>query len=305
MARVRVAAEFLEAQEPGALLVLAIDAADNAVIAAVERGTGRSFVVDLLREEMPSNTRVIEFCRTERAGMLEAPPGTLQIELAGFTLEQSRQHLEARLGKTAPGDAREFHQRTGGNARVQDQVIRGSATTAECLTRLGQASGSDVTTVDDLLTRLVEDAVYHSGPEHAPGIRAMCEALALLRPRPRVPIDVLVRLCSVPASLVRSFAADLSGSLLADGDALQFLNEPTETWFRSQFRPEGDALRAFVARLLPLASGSGYVAASLPPLMWECGDFDELVRLALADEATPASGPTRPRLPSARGPRRS
>jgi hypothetical protein len=143
-----------------------------------------------------------------------------------------------------------------------------------------------VTTVDDLLTRLVEDAAYHSGPEHAPGIRAMCEALALLRPR--VPVDVLVRLCGVPASLVRSFAADLSGSLLADGDALQFLNEPTETWFRSQFRPEGDALRAFVARLLPLASGSGYVAASLPPLMWECGDFDELVRLALADEALPA-----------------
>src|SRR3954454_11806739 len=114
----------------------------------------------------------------------------------------------------------------------------------------------------------------------------MCEAMALLRPR--IPVDVLVRLCGVPASLVRSFAADLSGSLLADGDARQFLNEPTETWFRSQFRPEGDALRAFTRRLLPLAEGSGYVAASLPPLMWECGDFDELVRVALADEALPA-----------------
>jgi hypothetical protein len=46
-----------------------------------------------------------------------------------------------------------------------------------------------------------------------------------------------VSLCGGPASLVRSFAADLNGSLLADGDTLQFLNEPTETWFRSQFRP--------------------------------------------------------------------
>jgi hypothetical protein len=125
-------------------------------------------------------------------------------------------------------------------------------------------SGRDVATVDDLLARLVDDVIYHSGPEHAAGIRAMCQALALLRPR--IPVDVLVSLCGVPASLVRSFAADLNGSLLADGDTLQFLNEPTETWFRAQFRPEGEALRLFVRRLLPLASDSGYVAASLPQL---------------------------------------
>ena len=286
MARVRAAAESLAAQAPGALLVLAIDAADNAVIAAGERDTGRSFVVDLLREEMPPNARVVEFCRTERVGMLEPPPGTVKLELGCFALEQSRQHLESRFGPVQLGDAREFHRRTGGNARVQDQVMRESVTAGECLARLGQASGSGVTTVDDLLTRLIDDVIYHSGPEHAAGIRAMCQALALLRPR--IPVDVLVSLCGIPASLVRSFAADLNGSLLADGDTLQFLNEPTETWFRSRFRPEGDALRLFVRRLLPLANGSGYVAASLPQLMWESGDFDELVRLALTGEALPA-----------------
>ena len=285
MARVRAAAESLAAQAPGALLVLAIDAADNAVIAAGERDTGRSFVVDLLREEMPPNARVVEFCRTERVGMLEPPPGTVRLQLDGFTLEQSRQHLESRLGRVQPGDAREFHRRTGGNARVQDQVMRESATATECLARLGEASGSDITTVDDLLARLVDDVIYHSDADHAAGIRAMCQALALLRPR--IPVDVLVSLCGVPASLVRSFAADLNGSLLADGDTLQFLNEPTETWFRSRFRPEGDVLRLFVRQLLPLASGSGYVAASLPQLMWESGDFDELVRLALTGEALP------------------
>jgi hypothetical protein len=286
MARVRVAAESLAAQSPGALLVLAIDAADNAVIAAGERDTGRSFVADLLREEMPPNARVVEFCRTERIGILEAPPGTVQVELGGFTLEQSHQHLVSRFGPVQPGDAREFHRRTGGNARVQDQVMRRSATAGECLTRLGEVSGADVATVDDLLARLVDDVIYHSRPEHAAGIGAMCQALALLRPR--IPVDVLVSLCGIPASLVRSFAADLGGSLLADGDTLQFLNEPTETWFRSQFRLEGEALRLFVRQLVPLAGGKGYVAASLPQLLWESGDFDELVRLALAAEALPA-----------------
>jgi hypothetical protein len=285
MARIRTAGESLAAQAPDALLVLAIDAADNAVIAADERDTGRSFVVDLLREEMPPNVRVVEFCRTERIGLLEPPPGTVKLQLSGFTLEQSRQHLESRFGPVQPGDAREFHRRTGGNARVQDQVMRESATAGECLARLGEVSGTDVATVDDLLARLVDDVIYHNDAEHAAGVRAMCEALALLRPR--IPVEVLASLCGVPTSLVHSFAADLGGSLLADADSLQFLNEPTETWFRARFRPEGEALRLFVGQLAPLARRSGYVAASLPQLMWECGDFDELVRLALTGEALP------------------
>jgi hypothetical protein len=95
--------------------------------------------------------------------------------------------------------------------------MRGSATDGECLTRLGEVSGCDVTTVDGLLARLVADVIYQNGPEHAAGICAMCETLALLRPR--IPVDVLVSLCGVPASLVRSFAADLGGSPPADGDA--------------------------------------------------------------------------------------
>jgi hypothetical protein len=103
---------------------------------------------------------------------------------------------------------------------MRPKLVRGSATAGECLTRLGEVSGSDVTTVDDLLARLIDDVIYHNGPEHAAGIGAMCEALALLRPR--IPVDVLVSLCGVLASLVRSFAADLGDSLLTDGDAPLF-----------------------------------------------------------------------------------
>ncbi len=285
MARIGTAAESLAASSPGALLVLAIDAADNAVIAAGEQDTGRSFVADLLREELPANARVVEFCRTERIQMLDPPPGTTQVELSGFGPEQSRQHLESRFGPVQPADANEFHRRTGGNARVQDQVMRETQTLPDCLTRLSQVSGNDVTTVDDLLTRLVEEAMYHD-PGSAAAIRAMCQALAVLRPR--IPVTVLVPLCGISPSLVRSFAADLHGSLLADGDTLQFRDEPTETWFRSRFMPRGEELEAIVERLRPLAGSSAYAAASLPYLLWESGDFRQLVSLAMTDDALPA-----------------
>jgi hypothetical protein len=286
MARVRAAAECLAAWNPGALLVLAIDAADNAVIAAAEQDTGRSFVTDLLREELPANVRVAEFCRTERVQILEPPPGTVQIELTGFGLEQTRQHLEGQYGSVPMADVAEFHRRTGGNARVQAQVIREAESLGECLSRLSQVSGNDVTTVDDLLARLVEETAYHSAPGDAAGIEAMCQALASLRPR--IPVDVLVSLCGVSSSLIHSFSADLHGSLVVDGDALQFRDEPTETWFRSRFKPAGDALRGLIERLRPLAVTSAYVATSLPHLLWEAGDFDELVGLALSDDALPS-----------------
>jgi hypothetical protein len=284
MARIRTAAESLAASSPGALLVLAIDAADNAVIAADEQDTGRSFVADLLREELPVNARVVEFCRTERIRLLDPPPGAAQVELCGFGPEQSRQHLESRLGPVQPADAGEFHRRTDGNARVQDQVMRETRTLPECLTRLGQVSGNDVITVDDLLTRLVDEAMYHD-PGNAAAVRVMCQALAVLRPR--IPVTVLVPLCGVSPSLVRSFAADLYGSLLADGDTLQFRDEPTETWFRSQFMPHGEELKAIVERLRPLAGSSAYAAASLPYLLWESGEFGQLVSLAMTDDALP------------------
>jgi hypothetical protein len=285
MARVRASAESLAVSSPDALLVLAIDAADNAVIAAREQDTGRSFVADLLREELPANVRVVEFCRTERIQTLDPPPGTTKLELSGFGPEQSRQHLESRFGPVQAADASEFHSRTGGNARVQDQVMRETQTVQECLTRLGQVSGGDVATVDDLLTRLVEETIYYD-PGNAAAIRLMCQALAVLRPR--IPVMVLVSLCGVSPSLVRSFAADLHGSLLADSDTLQFRDEPTETWFRSRFMPRGAELAAIAERLRPLADSSAYAAASLPYLLWESGDFGQLVSLALTDDALPA-----------------
>ncbi len=76
--------------------------------------------------------------------------------------------------------------------------------------------------------------------------------------------------------------------VLADGDTLQFRDEPTETWFRSRFMPYGEELAAIVERLRPLADSSAYAAASLPYLLWESGDFGQLVSLALTDDALPA-----------------
>ncbi|MEU2913534.1 hypothetical protein ACWCQ0_41370 [Streptomyces massasporeus] len=127
-----------------------------------------------------------------------------------------------------------------------------------------------------------KDANHHLSAE----MDRLCEALAALR---RIPIGVLTELCGVPSALVRSFAADLGRPLLADGDTLQFRDEPTETWFRTRYRPTGNSLINFIDRLTPLAAEEPYVAASLPQLLWEAGQVDTLVELAMTDGALPES----------------
>ncbi|MFE7891139.1 hypothetical protein [Streptomyces sp. NPDC057412] len=283
MVRVRGAAEAIAASTPGALLVLVVDAADNAALIARESGE-RAFATDLLRETLPDNVRLVMLGRTERVDLLEPPPSVHKIELAGFGATESRQHLESMFGAVTEAQAAEFHRRTGGNPRIQALVLSTASDLDSCLASLGEARHPDISLFDELLQSLVDhckDANHHLSAE----IDRLCEALAALRPR--IPVGVLTELCGVPAALIHSFAADLGRPLLVDGDTLQFRDEPTETWFRTRYRPAGDSLIDFINRLTPLAAGEPYVAASLPQLLWEAGQVDTLVELAMTDGALP------------------
>lgn len=89
-------------------------------------------------------------------------------------------------------------------------------------------------------------------------------------------------------SFIRSFAADLGHPLLVSNDALQFRDEPTETWFRNRFRPSGRQLSDFVLWIEALATKEAYAASALPQLLLDSGSFDHLIELALTANALPA-----------------
>jgi len=283
LTRIRSAARALSAASPGALLTVVIDAADNAVLHATDIGEP-AFAPGLLRETLPGNVRLVTLCRTERIALLNPPPEALHLQLAGFEIDETRQHLQSVYATVSDLQVLEFHQRTGGNPRVQATVLARAGDLDACLASLGDALQHDGAVLDALLQQRVatcKDAHLGAADE----IDRLCEALAALRPR--IPIAVLSELCSVPAALVRSFAADFGHGLLADGDTLQFLDEPTETWFRANFRPQGLRLERFIERLLPIAETSPYVAASLPQLLWEAERVEQLVDLALNDRGLP------------------
>ncbi|MGY0652644.1 AVAST type 3 anti-phage nuclease/ATPase Avs3a [Luteimonas sp. A537] len=287
MARVDQASAAARSQAAGAYLVLVLDAADNAEMAAEEFHHPPSFPRLLLAESFPDNVRLVLTARPHRVDKLQPPPSVIRFGLDGFTEKETGDLLSTRFPDVGEADIREFHRLTSRNPRVQRAALDldPAAPLATVLRSLGPSPRTVDDTIGDLLEQAVRQVRHVAANVEQPQIGRICAALATLRPF--VPIRIIALTAGVDEGLVRSFIHDLGRPLLLRDDSVQFRDEPTETWFQKHFRPEQEELEAFVRRLKPLARESRYAASALPALMLNTDRFDELVQLALNDDALP------------------
>lgn len=287
LARVAQASAAVRSQAVDAYLVLVLDAADNAQMAAEEFHDPPSFPRLLLAESFPDNVRLVLTARPHRVDKLQPPPGVVRFVLDGFTEKETGDLLRTRFPDVRQADIREFHRLTSRNPRVQRAALDldPAAPLATVLRGLGPSPRTVDDTIGDLLERAVRQVRHVAATVEQPQIDRICAALATLRPF--VPIRIIALTAGVDEGLVRSFIHDLGRPLLLRDDSVQFRDEPTETWFQKHFRPDQEELEAFVRRLKPLARESRYAASALPALMLSTDRFDELVRLALDDDALP------------------
>ncbi|MCX5720553.1 MAG: hypothetical protein NT179_00795 [Nitrospirae bacterium] len=287
--RLKQSIASLRSKNPQALLSIIIDAADNAQMAAEEFGEVRSFVRDLLREQMPEGVRLVALCRTHRQEYLDPPPDALRLELHPFSRIETATLLRQAFIDASEQDVDEFHRLSSQNPRVQALALSWKALLNDTL----RALGPNPTTVEDTIGNLLNASVAKLrdavGTVEKTQINRICAGLAALRPL--IPLSVLASISGVHEAAIKSFAFDLGRPLLVTGDTIQFFDEPAETWFRDKFKPTTGDLVAFVATLKPLASTSSYVASTLPQLMLEAGQFTELVALALSSQALPSTSP--------------
>ncbi len=284
-ARVGQASALLASRDLHALLVLIIDAADNAEMAAEEAHDGHSFARLMMREVLPDNVRLVLTVRPHRADRLDPPANTVRLALEPFSETETAKLLRSVHREATDQDVLEFHRLTSQNPRVQATALAAVDTLDAVLARLGTAP----LTVDAMIEHLLEGAVARLRDDVGAVDRARIDHVftALATLRPFVPLDIVAQTADVPVTLVRSIVNDLAHPLLVRDDAVQFRDEPTETWFRERFRPPREQLSTFIARLRPLASRSAYVAGSLPQLMLAAGQLEALIALALADADLP------------------
>lgn len=284
-ARLNECAALVRDRNPAALVCLIVDAADNAEMASREAGDGASFIRTLLREHLPSGVRLVALSRTERLGILNLPSSATLLPLNNFSIEESAAHLRTVYPDASFAETDEFHRLTSQNPRVQANVLAQASSLSGVLNLLGVHAQSVDDTIASLLENAVNRLIDQVGPDERGHIEQLAVAIATLRPY--IPVRVLAKVAGLDESFVRSFAADLGHPLLVSNDALQFRDEPTETWFRNRFRPSGNQLSDFALRIETLATKEAYAASALPQLLLDSGSFDHLIEIALTADALP------------------
>lgn len=284
LARIRIAVESLRKTDANAKLVIIIDAADNAEMAAKEFGQP-CFVHELLREQVPDGCHLVMLSRTERVNLLQ-PNSITQVELEPFSKEETLIHLRGHFPQATEYDGLEFHRLTSGNPRVQANALSTVSTNiTEVLTRLGPTGTTVQRQIEMQLDSAILSVKDKLSVDFQQYIDAICLGLAILPPF--IPIRVLATAADVDEATVKSFIADLGRPLWLSDTSVQFRDEPTETWFRERFSTTKDQIDSYIKRLEPLANKYPYVAETLPSLLLQAEKYDELISLALSDAFLP------------------
>ncbi len=288
LAGVKSAAAALRKADKSAQLVIVIDAADNAEMAAAEFNDD-CFAKELIREKFPDECKVVLLCRTERINLLSPKGSTPVWELQPFSEAESLTNLKLHYPRASVADGAEFHRLTSANPRVQANALNVKhKSVSELLSSLGPSGLSVEDQINDQLKAAIS-RLKEIIPGKFQSIDSICLGLASLPPH--VPLDVLAKAAGVPQDAVRSFVTDIGRSLWLTDSSVQFRDEPTETFFRSTFCAAKEEFAEYADKLEPLAAGSTYVAEALPQLYLQAGQYDKLISIALSDNYLPADNP--------------
>ena len=290
LGRLTQAAAAVHSVSADALLLIVVDAADNAQMAADEMGTPPAFVRALVRQHLPAGVRLAMLYRPEREDYIDPPPNVTHIKLSSFSPRESAALLRRHYPNATDHEVEEFHRLSSANPRVQANALA----IEPDLRSLLRSLGPNPTTVDDLIASQLRSAIARVRDEAgrgSAGIDVLCAGLATLRPL--VPLRVLSAVSGISVEAVRSFVSDFARGrpLLITGDAVQFRDEPVEDWFRKAYRADRHQVQAFVGRLKGLADEDPYVAGCLPALMLDADQLQELVDMALSTARLPADSP--------------
>ena len=281
--RLKHAANAVAAQQPGALIVIAIDAADNAVTAAQKRMPVEAcFVHDfVLLAGQPGNVRFVVTARTGRLDSLVLSPLYQSIEIEPFSRQETSENV-CRVWPAPEHWIDDFHHLSSGVPRVQAYAFKvDGAHPSTALDRLRPAGKS----LDEVFRQQFDEALRKSG--NATEVARLCAGLIAL-PRP-VPLLDLASVLSSTEALLTDICADLApGIRLHDGTA-SFADEDFEDFVRSEGLSQlHDVQQSAASWLLSRASSNRYAAMNVAASLVSANRGAELLELVEREPAPAA-----------------
>ena len=279
--RLRRGAKALAAQVPGALIVVAVDAADNAIAASKSRSEPHFMRDFLTLRDQPPNVRFIVTSRTGRLPQLQLPPSYNRFQIAPFSLEETAKHVRRHLDVPRHW-SEDFHHLTNGIPRVQAYALAaGHGEPQDILGRLMPSGRA----LDDVFDAQFEEACAKAGGKLIP--ETLCAGLVAL-PRP-VPVRHLAEVLQEPPDLVADTCTDLAPGLRVADDAVSLADEDLEDFVRRQAEGHLAGVGTRVAdRLLSCNDSDAYAAANVADVLL-AADREEDLLLLVEAERSPAA----------------
>lgn len=274
--RLMLGAAMLRESAPEALLVVAVDAADNAVAAAARRDE-QCFVAELASiAELPANVRVVISARTARIEQLGLPPSFVYQLIEPFNSDETMAYVRSHIASPDGHWVTEFHTLTRGIPRVQAYAFKLSANPEDAIQYL-LPNGKE-------LNQIFEQAVvmaWQKGGEPS-SIGRLCAALISL-PRP-VPLAALADAISSDTARTTDLCQDLYPTLVIKGARVSFSDEDFEDFVADRGKAELDQVRARIAEyLLGNANRDAYAARHAVQALIAAKREQDALRLAVEE----------------------
>lgn len=278
--RLQHAASAVRAQQPGALIVIAIDAADNAVTAAQNRTPVEAcFIHDfVLLAEQPGNVRFVVTARTGRLGQLRLPSSYETIEIERFSRTETGENVHRAWPAPEPW-IDDFDHLSSGVPRVQAYAFKvDGAHPSTALDRLRPAGKS----LEQIFRQQFDEALSKSGSPTE--VARLCAGLIAL-PRP-VPLSNLAAVLSSTEAQLADICADLAPGIRSHGDAISFADEDFEDFVRSEGLSQlGSVQQAAASWLLSRAALDRYAALNVASALVSADRGAELLELVEREPA--------------------
>lgn len=265
--RLELGAEILKQSNPDAILLIAVDAADNAVSAAAENHE-YCFVHELVSmQNLPKNVRIVVSARSSRRTELKLPPSFVHEEIKPFSLSETGDFLKLHGANQGDDWIADFHRLTRGIPRVQAYSFGLNSDLRDAMNFLLPYGKN----LNEIFEQTVKTAWERGGGNgNGNAIATLCAALIAL-PRP-VPIEALAHATGLNPSGVMDLCADLVPTLRIDANRVSFSDEDFEEYVANRGASELVQVRRIIAQeMLRTANCDSYSASHVVTLLIDAG----------------------------------
>ncbi len=269
--KLETASEIFGRENPGSLLVIVIDAADNIVThAASQTPPQRCFVDQLVAfTDLPSNVRIVVTCRTSRLSKMNLPEGTKEVPCPAFSLSETRAMVALHGLEGSDTAISDFHALSRSIPRVQTSALAGASSLSDAVQFLRPNGKS----LNDLFDAKVREAFDRSGVN----IRRSCWCAALAELSAPIPIDVLSKVCRLGEGVTEDIVDELVPNLRLGDRGVEFSNEDFEEYSEHTAKEATDAVRSVISDVLVSERlNSSYAASHLFDALIACGRKSEM-----------------------------